>query len=276
MLDTKVLLNILYYNGSYTSYKTKLGQCGRDTMNITLSDTDEILIGYHKPIKYLYFDLTTPNTNSSSISVEYYNGSTWVELDIIDDTNDLERSGFIQWEELDGSLQKESTINLVTNYWIKIKTDTTHTASVWNFIGLIFCTNQDLLLENPYILDTNLLMGEIDHLKHIIASRNEIVQSYSNKGYEKYNASLEAQRITLWDMLDIEEFKQGAIFLALSKIYFNLSDKDEDTWLKKSESYRQRYLDQIDLYYSTLDTNDNGITGNSERMAVANTKTISR
>ena len=279
MLDIKTLLDIKYYNGSsYDNIKMKLGSVDRDTYSATLSDANYLYLGYNKPIRNIYFDFLTPNTTSNTLTIEYSNADgDWTALtDIYDETEGFTRNGLIQWEELAGALVGEIEVDSIEKYWIRIQPSASHSASVWNFMGLILSNDRDLLLENPYILETNLLMGESNHLKAHVASRNEIVQTYSNKGNIKKDSSLNVQRITFWDMLDIQEFRQGALFLALSKIYFNLSDKKDDTWLTKSLDYRDRYLEQIDLYYSTLDLNDNGQTGDSERMAVSKTRTISR
>jgi len=157
-------------------------------------------------------------------------------------------------------------------YWYRISTSDTHTEAVWNYMGLLLSSDDDLVLENPYILETNLLMGEKNHLKAHISARNEIVQSCANRGNKKTNN----EPITYWDMLNISEFKQGAIFLTLSKIYLNLSDRDDDVWLKKSYEYRNRYQKQLDLYYVTLDKDNDGATSTSEKSAKSIVKTMTR
>lgn len=279
MLDINTLLDIKYYNGStYADLNMKMGSGGRDTYSVTLADTDYLYIGFQKPIRNIYFDFTTPNTNANTLTIEYYNDDdTWTALsDIYDETEGFTRSGLIQWAELAGTAQDDVAVDSVTKFWIRIQPSVAHSASVWNFIGLILANDSDLELENPYILETNLLMGESNHLKAHLAARKEIVQTYSNKGNRKVDQSLNHQRLDFWDMLDIQEFRQGAVFLALSKIYFNLSDKEEDTWLSKSKEYRQRYLEQVNLYYTTLDKNDNGLTSASEKSGGAAAKTISR
>lgn len=276
MLDPQTLLDIKYFNGAdYTNLKMKLGSPDRDTFSVTLLTTDSLYIGYEKPIKNFYIDISSPNTSPNTLSLEYYNGSAWVAIpDIYDETEGFTRSGLIQWGELLDMSSVE--IDSSTKYWVRITPSVDHTLASWNFLGLILASDRDLLLENPYILETNLLMGETNHLKAHIAARNEIVQTYCNRGYDKVTASNHLKKITFWDILDIQEFRQGAVFLALSKIYFNLSDRSEDTWLKKSQEYRKRYSEQIDLYYVTLDKNDNGIINSSERGEVARTRTISR
>ena len=282
MLDINTLLDIRYFSTpTYSDYKMSLGSAGKDTKTITLADDEYIYIGFYKPVKNIYFDLPTPNTNAGSLVIEYSNAAAgWTALTAYDETEGFTRSGLIQWEEIDEDLLGEIEIDSTTKYWIRIQPSVTNTATVYNFVGLILSNDDDLLIENPYILETNLLMGESNHLKAHVAARKEIIQTFSNQGEKKdsidANNTANSYRINFWDMLDIQEFRQGSIFLALSKIYFNLSDKDEDTWLKKSEKYRGRYYNQINLYFKTLDKNDSGITGSPEKSAIAGNKTVSR
>ena len=273
MLNIKTLLDIKYYNGStYSSLKMKMGAAGRDTAVVTLSNLDYLYIGYEKPIKNIYFDFATPNVNANSLTVEYSNGTDWTELEVFDETEGFTRSVIIQWEEVASDLTDEFEVDSDTLYWYRISASAIHSEATWNFIGLLLSTDDDLVLENPYILETNLLMGETNHLKAHISARNEIVQSCANRGNKKTNN----EPITYWDMLNISEFKQGAIFLTLSKIYLNLSDKDEDVWLKKSYTYRNRYQKQLDLYYVTLDKDNDGVTSASEKSAKSVVKTMTR
>lgn len=276
MIDPQTLLEIQLHNGTgYTDLKLDLGVTGK-LPTVTLKEGDYLYIGYHKPIKNVYFDIKTPNTISNTITVEHskpHDGG-WLHLNVFDETYGFTKSGYIQWLELDKELISEREINHITKYWIRIKVSADNTDAVWNFVGLILSTDHDLALENPYIMDQALLMGQSSHINAHISARNEIIQSLSNKGTIK-NIGV-PRRLTFWDILDIQEFRQGSMFLALSKIYFNLSDNKDDTWLAKSKEYRKFYQDQIDLYFKTIDMNDDGVTSNAERSAISTTKTIYR
>ena len=273
MLNISNLLDIKYYDGDsggYTDLKMKLGSAGRDTSTLTFKDNDYIYLGYEKPVKNIYFDFSTPNSTQNILNFEYFDGTDWVDLVIYDETQDFTRSGMVQWEEL--SDMNEVEISNITKYWVRIYPSVSHSEAVYNFMGLLLSSDEDLVLENPYILDTNLLMGESSHLKAHVSARDEIVQSCANRGNKKNNN----EPISYWDMLDISEFKQGAIFLTLSKIYLNLSDRQDDVWLNKSYEYRNRYKKQLDLYYVTLDKDNTGMTSSSEKSAKSVVKTMQR
>ena len=273
MLNIKTLLDIKHLDGSdYTNLKMKMGAAGRDTFSTTFLDSHYLYIGFEKPIKNIYFDFSTPNSTANTLTIEYSNGTDWTALEVFDETEGFTRSGMIQWEEVAFGLQAKETVDGDVMYWYRIKPSVNHTEAVWNFMGLLLSTDDDLVLENPYILETNLLMGETNHLKAHISARNEIVQSCANQGNKKTNN----EPITYWDMLNISEFKQGAIFLTLSKVYLNLSDREDDVFLNKSYEYRKRYQKQLDLYYTTLDKDNDGVTSSSEKSAKSIVKTMTR
>lgn len=265
MLDIRSLLEIRYFDGAtYADNKVVLGQANTtDTESITLDTDNYIYIGYYKPIKQIYFDIPTPNTNANAISLEYFNGTDWTAMEVIDGTSNLLRSGYIQWLEI--SDWEANTVDDSEQYWIRISTDTLHSAATYNFIGLLYSEDRELLLENPYILETDLLMDEDNHLKAHVASRDMIIQQLSNKNYKK-SSDFKPVRITAWDLLDVQEVRQAATFLALSKIYFNLSDKTDDSWANKSDAYYDRFKEQMHLAALSLDSDDDGLVDDSERV----------
>jgi len=123
MLDMSILLEIKYYNGTtFTNNKIALGQPAANTASITLDTTDYIYVGYYKPINQVYLDIPTANTNDSIVIIEYWNGTTWTEIEDIDGTLDLTASGLIQWEPLSDWAATEVDSN--SQYWTRISTDT--------------------------------------------------------------------------------------------------------------------------------------------------------
>jgi hypothetical protein len=260
------LLDIRYYNGStFTDNKVALGQPAFNTASITLDTPDFIYIGYYKPVNQLYMDITTPNTTASTTSLEYWDGSAWTAIQDIDGTLGLTRSGLIQWEAL--SDWAATTVDSTSKFWVRISTDTIHTAAVYNFIGLTFSDDNDLLMQIPYILDSSMLSGEASHFKYHIAARDRIVQRLTNKGYTKTDSSGDLQSITAWDLLDTGEVRQAATQMALHLIYFNASDSLEDHWMEKADKFLQSYESLITMARLSIDVDDDGIKDDTENKA---------
>jgi len=121
---------------------------------------------------------------------------------------------------------------------------------------------------NPYINDSNLLMGQTTHLKMHCAARNQIIQKLFTEGMIKYDSSYSRTRITGWDILDKNEIKDAAAYLAISLIYFNLSDQPEDNWAVKAAKYDSMYRELIKTIYLTIDKNDDGEIDDTEKLAI--------
>lgn len=278
MLDLKSLLEIKYYDDSeaaFTDLKVDLGEPNTtDSADITLLADDYLYVGYYKPVNKLYFDFITANVNPNTLSFEYWNGSDWSAITAYDGTKGSTRGGFVQWEEL--SDQEANEVDSNEQFWYRVSASVDHSAAEYNFLGLLFSDDRDLLLENPYILESNLLMGESNHLKAHVSARDYIIQTLTNKGYKKVNASSEYERITAWDLLDIVEVRRGATYLALSNIYFNLSDGAEDQWYIKSLSYKSKSDKQLNLAVLSFDRNDNGLAESNETLTQSYSATLSR
>jgi hypothetical protein len=274
MIDLKNLLEIQYYDASagtkFTDYKLSLGNPAGDTATIALDIGDYIYLGYHKPIQSFYVDMTTPNSLSNVFTLEYYNGTTWVALVAIDSTKKLTRSEFIQFEQ--PSAWDNNLVNSIDKYWLRISSSALTGSMVFNFIGLVFATDEDLKLEYPRILNAKFLGGETNFLKTHIATRDDIIQDLTNKGVLKLASSGLYENIVPWDLLSRKEVNKAAIYLALSKIYNNISDSADDIWHQKALYYRSeynRYFSQINL---TIDILDSGVVSSTNNKTTTNIK----
>lgn len=263
MIDIKNLLNIKYYNSStYADYDLELGQSTQDSLTMTFDTDHYIYIGLYKTFKSIYIDLSTANTNSNSLAFEYYNGSDWTSLTVVDNTKGLTRSGYIQWDELTDHNSTE--VDSKNKYWIRFAPSTIQTESITSFIGSILATDEDLKLEYANIVNEFFLQGESNFLKIHIACRDEIIQKLIRKGYIKLDSNGLYERIGPWDLLDRREFNQSAIYLAISKIYNNASDDLDDVWSTKSKMYITKFEKAMNINVASVDTDDDGKTDTVE------------
>ena len=269
MIDMEQLLELKFNISSvFSDAKLKLGQAARDTVTITVDVGDSIYVGYYKKINTVYMDIPTPSTTDTVLSVSYWNGTEWSAATVFDETLGLTRSGFIQIDKGAYDSWEQNEIDSTTMYWLKMDVADTTSEMVFNFVGLMFSDDASLEWENPYINDTEMLLGNRNHLGFHMAARDEIIRNLCSKSYYKVKDGQKA-RIVAWDLLDIQQVRQASIFSTLSKIYFNLSDSSDDHWMQKSEKYKQMYEEAIKLAYLTLDTNDDGETSQSENMATS-------
>jgi hypothetical protein len=191
--------------------------------------------------------------------------STWDAVQSIDDTKGLTRAGFIQWmlpsEDID-----EGTVNSVKKYWAKITVGTATSAIVLRAISGLFSDDNELLKEFPKILDAQFLLGQPNHLLIHETCRNDIVQHFRRRGMRRLKNDCYWKKFSHWDVMDIDEVKTAATYLALSKIFHNVANsaKQEDNWSSKSSYYKKEYDKAIDNAYLTWDKYSNGAVDDNQ------------
>lgn len=270
MIDPTTKLTVLHDdNGSFIDYSNDACDYLRDNFNTTLIAAEDYLyIGYSKPFHTVFVKIITANINSNSFTLEYYNGTSWVSGSINDETKGFTRSGFMSW---DRSVMNSVSVNSIEKYYIRIKPSADHSATTIRGINLIFADDNALKQEFFEVDNSSLLPpGESDHTVHHVAARNSIIQSLRNLQYIKVNADGEFVNMTQWDLFDLFEIKQAATMLALSKIFFNLSDSIDDQWWAKYREYNDKYEEAFRLARITLDKDDDGIEDADEKLVKKN------
>jgi hypothetical protein len=287
MIDFRNSLEVIYSDnmGNFFNYKNKACDFSRDDFEVTL-DTDETLyVGFYKPFNSVYVDSITPNSATGTVIGKYWDGTTFSVMEgYSDETLNLTRSGFITWER-NQDTEQPTVVNGLTKYWYKFTTDVKTSAIKFNALNLLFCDDQTLKNKFNKILSDEFLDGETTHNKVHATCRDEIVETFRRQGYTKYNASVLKSSvkdtigilsITAWDLHDIFEVKEASAYLALSKIFFDFSDKADDIWMIKSKEYMGRYEENMNLAKVSLDLDDDGIVEPQENLAVSKNRYISR
>ncbi len=270
MIDTKLKLSVLHDdNGSFADRSEEAVDFSRDTFSIALNATEDYLyLGYAKPFGAAYCEITTVNTNANTFTAEYYNGTTWVALDDFRDiTKGFTRSGFLTWTKQGTDTWETTAVNSVTKYWIRLRASVTHSATTVSGLNLVFADDYDLQTEFPSVIATGFIpTGETSHLKTHVAVRSQIIQDLRNRGYGKVDSEGNRMNLTQWDLHDIEEVRQAAVWLALAKIFFNYSDDEADTWAAKSKAYEARYKATLDLLKVSTDADNDGDEDEAEKI----------
>ena len=268
MIDKRMNLTVKQDDNGvvFTDHSHKMASFGRDNVTMTISSLEDyIWIGFNKPINAVYIDVVTADVTEGSLEFSYWNGSEYISVtSLSDDTFGLFRSGFVKWDrELEN--QTVSTVDGDQMYWYRLRPSVDRGGLVISGINLVFSDDYELSLEQPYISDTEFLGNSLSHIKTHVAARNEIVQKFRNKNYIKIDPiTADIEDINAWDLLDIGEVKMGATYLALSKIYYQLSDNPEDVWAIKSVEYYNKFEKYINLARLTIDTNDDGVLDDVE------------
>ncbi len=268
MIDRNAKLTILHDNNSvFTDHSDNAADYIRDNFSIDLNATEDYLyIGFDRPFGAVYNEIVTPNTNAGDFAAEYWDGDSWESLEITDESKNYIRSGYIFWDRPDDWAQE--TIDSIEQYYIRIRPSVDHSATSMRGINLVFSDDTALKREFFEIDNSDLLPpGESSHITSHVAARNSIVQRLRNLDYIKFDSNSNRINITQWDLHDIFEVREAATHLALSKIFFNLSDNDEDMWWRKYREYSDKYEEAFRLVRLSIDNNNDGETDSSETLA---------
>jgi len=260
MIKINEKLNVLHdKNGVFSDLSNDLSSFQRDEAQIEFtSNEDKIYIGFYKPINVFYVEFNNPNINATSLSLNYFNGSSFTEATgFNDDTKGFTRSGFINFER--NLLNEESTtVNGVEKFWYEL--DFSSSTSIMDIIGLniVFSDDQDLKRE-LYEVDKYLPMGSGSHILSHVSARDEIIQTLNIIGKEKINVETGwGQDITAFDLMEISEVKLASTYLVLSKIMFSASDSTEDVYSQKSSRYETLAMNIVNSTRLNVDLNDDG------------------
>lgn len=179
------------YDTTETTEKTKTTDSL--PLSIALTTSQYLYLGYKAPFatRYLYF--STLNTNACTLTVEYYNGTTWsVVQDLVDQTSGGTRSGFISWtnpgnwdaHEQTPVVSSTSQIDL-DHYWVRIGTSANWSASTsLQAVLNIFCDDNSLRALYPELTtDTRYLPpGRSDYIEQYLAAKDLVCLRLKQKG----------------------------------------------------------------------------------------------
>jgi len=270
MIDPRTVLTVKHDDdSSFADYSEKAKDYLRDTFTIELIAAEDYLyLGYTKPFGSAYVELETPNVNANSLTAEYWDGATWQSMDLTDETEGFTRSGYLMWDKEQMVDGETVAVDSDDKYWFRIRPDADQSSTVFRGINLVFADDATLKQEFFEIDNTNMLPpGESSHISVHVASRNYIIQKLRNLGYIKDDSTSGDMIINQWDLMDMFEIRQAAVYLALSKIFFNLSDDPEDHWWAKYRDYQDKFESVKWPAQLTVDIDNDGETDPDEQAA---------
>ena len=269
MLRIKNKLTVLHDdNGAFIDHSSAAIDYDRDSFSMALDQSQDYLyVGFYKPINVFYVELETANTNSGTLTGEYWNGTAWTSLEgFFDETASLERSGFMQWDR--NQVDEEAvTVDSKELFWYRFRPSVTHSTTTFKGLNIVFADDQDLKKEN-FEVSEKLPSGESSHILTHVAARDEIIQWLRNNGHSKKDFNTgKLKDITAFDLLDLGQIKLAATYLAMSKILFAVSDEPGDIFQEKSREYRSLYKQAIKTFFLDIDNDDDGIQDTAEKLA---------
>ena len=228
---------------------------------------DAIYIGSRLPFNHIYFKLSTPSLTASTMSVRYYDGTTWVNtVEVIDETEGFTKSGFVQftpdrqsgWAMRSTNYAGESVTGLTSVviydlYWLKITFASNFTATI-SWVGNLFSDDSDLGVEYPDLVRpstiANYKTGKTNWEEQHVRAAALLIDDLINK-----NVILGAGQI-----LDWREFTNASIH-KVAEFAFNAFGDD---YVEQVISARKEYNERLSKRIYRVDRNNDAIETASE------------
>lgn len=221
----------------------------------------KILIGYFKPIRNIYIEMTS-RTGDEILSFNCYKNGSFTSVSGLEDkTFGATESGLISWAE---SSEEKTTIEGREAYWYELDLSATAVLSI-NGINLVLSNDEDFSFVPD--ISGHLGQGSTSFIAFHQEARNQIIQRIRNSGMKiRDYDSLDAKEVDQFDLLDIDSFKQASKYLALNLIFEDLSKSEDDQYATKAERYFEKYEMSLNDRMISIDTNNNGIKDESENL----------
>lgn len=244
--------------------------------SLTLLNSSHIDIGYKKPINQIFIEIKTPNIASSTISIQKWNGSAWVSLKHLDETNGFKKSGFIFFDEDD--LTVKQLHNSKNQYWYRLIVNTSTSGLVLNGINLVFNNLADLKNEEPAI-ESFYPRTITSHILSIVSAREYILRRINNSQPLNFYilptnpltglSYVDVRNLNVFDIFDINELRDASTYYALHKIFSNRSDEADSVYKQKADDYLLKFEQTFKLFTGrklTIDINDDGIEDEGDKI----------
>ena len=240
-------------------------------LSLALANTHHLYVGYYKPFKQFYVELKPFNTVAGDFVFEYWDGTAWVTLEAIDESQNFFKSGFIYFTRPDD--WAANTVNGEENFYIRLQPSASHdVGTILKGLGILLSNDLDLEGIKANIV-SKLNSGESWVGKHE-AARKYIIQKLRNLGNRKVissqsnnpvfvtaseTSSILYSDLTEFDLLEPFELREASKFYALSYIYLDeLSDEQDDKYERSGKRHLKRADEAVNLFMLKLDTDDDG------------------
>lgn len=228
-------------------------------LDFPLLSTDYFYIGFHAKFASRYIVVKTANINATTITCEYWNGSSYEPVkDFIDQTFGITESGFISWvNESDWQKKIESPINDEELYWIRLKSSTNLSAST-ELEAVINLFSDDKILRAYYpdlVEDTRFLPpNRSDFLEQHETAKNLVVQRLKQKKVLEDESQI----------IDVNEVSVASMHACAAIILAPIAVSDQHKeLLQDMRTQFERELDRVNL---GIDLNKDGVVSSGERI----------
>jgi hypothetical protein len=261
--------------GLITSFKDEAFNYMQDTFPTSLDTVNNILYFAHPDCKlintlYIEFAVSSANSQPNTLTVEYWDGTAWVSaVNMYDQTKGFTRNGFISWDRDDLEDNQEKVVfDSDELYWMRIRSSVAQDTTEVKGFNIVFSDDNDILEELPDAKDVCGFLpdDELTFINIHQAAKRDMIQLLRNEGNVEVRTkfSCKLENIDEWDILRPQELRVAGKYLALNKIFTQLSDSPDDKFQLKALEYKNMFKKAFNLFIKTIDKDDDGRVDSDE------------
>lgn len=221
---------------------------------------DYLYVGNIAPFNHFYMTFATANTQSTTMTVEYWGGKTWHPVvELIDGTNGFQQDGFVEftpdrdaawiWQDTDDGVDGLTSITIYDKYWVRVKFNNDMDAGTSiSWLGQKFSDDDDLRSEFPDLVRSNVLTafeaGKTTWEEQHVRAAELIIKDLINK---KVIFSKD-------QVLERDTFRLASVSKTAEMIYSSFGDD----YLDQVRAARSEYTNRMKSSVFDVDLNQDG------------------
>lgn len=262
MLARRVTRTI--FDGSEETQNTNDPTAGNTAFVMTTAQF--LYVGFFGKFQARHFSFGTANTNPTTVSVEYWDGSTWSSVkDVVDETQGFTQEGFISWENEDNwELTTVSPIDDVELYYVRFSVSADLSAGTsLNSVLNLYSDDGTLRRYYPELVSDSRYLppGRTDFLEQHLAAKDKVVLKLKQRRVIDDESQI----------VDINEVGVAAMYAAV-KIILAFVDQDDEV-LQRTEA---AFNNEINDLVKSIDANKDGIVSDHERTDLGFSRAVRR
>lgn len=264
-------------NGTIKDFSTELSDYHENSAVIDYTTAEDYLyIGSELPFNSLYFKVDSQNSIASSIKIEYWDGSNFIEMvEVKDETSvggvPFSRSGHINWvpdknytwtdeDTVDTSDQENidglGSVTIYDLFWLRVSFSASLTVSTeLSWLGPKFCTDNDLKGEYTMLANTTFInnyeVGKTTWERESILASEMCVESLIDMAVI-YSGD---------QLLERGKLRDSCVSKVAEIVFNNLGDD----YIDDTKKARLEYKSRIKKRSYRVDKNANGMLDKREK-----------
>lgn len=231
VLDRNVTRTVLDLAGTPVETTRETQTPASDPLAWPLTTTSKFRMGFRGPFSSRHFSFATLNTTVSSVTIQYFDGTNFVDVeDLVDQTMGLTRNGFIHW--VNGNDWEMAALAPILDkelFWVELTVDTnldvgTEVESVLNLFS-----DEDILRRYypELVTDTRYLPpGRTSLVEQLMIGTDEVIKRLRQDKIIENETQILAETVNQL-CIPATHFTAYAIYLPIAKDDADKQSRDE-------------------------------------------------